>query len=82
MNLLLEWERRPVLSPIYMDSNQNNPAEEENMNLAKKAFDIFNVKMDELFRRQHELFTRIIDRINKRNAEEQRKKLDDLYKNK
>lgn len=65
-----------------MDPDNRKFTGREDDSLAKKAFDKFMRKMDELFRRQDELFTRIMDRINRRNAEEQRKKLDDLYKNK
>ncbi|MFZ2970152.1 MAG: hypothetical protein WA063_03330 [Minisyncoccia bacterium] len=63
-----------------MDSNKNQLTEREKISLAKKAFKKFMKKMDELFKRQNELFTRIMERINKRKAEEQRKKLNDLYK--
>ncbi|MFA6096356.1 MAG: hypothetical protein WC788_01865 [Candidatus Paceibacterota bacterium] len=65
-----------------MDSDKAKLGEKEKINLAKKAFDGFIKKMDALFKRQNELFEGLLERINERKLDEQRKKIDEAYKNK
>lgn len=63
-----------------MDSDKLS--EKEKINLAKKAFDRFMKKMDELFKRQNDLFEDIMKKINKRKLDEQRRRIDEAYKEK
>jgi len=65
-----------------MSANDDQLTEKAKVNIAKKAFDKFMKKMDELFKRQNELFESIIKRINERKIDEQRKKIDEAYKKK
>jgi len=62
-----------------MNSDNSQLSEKEKINLAKKAFDGFMKKMDELFKRQSELFEGLMKRINDRKLDEQRKKIDEAY---
>lgn len=62
-----------------MDSNQTQLSEKEKISLAKKAFDKFMKKMDELFKRQNDLFESIMKRINDGKLDEQRRKIDEAY---
>lgn len=65
-----------------MDSDKAKLSEKEKINLAKEAFGRFMKKMDELFKRQNELFESIMKRINDRKLDEQRKKIDEAYRKK
>lgn len=63
-----------------MNQNNKNISEEEIIEIAKSAFARFKIKISKLFKRQNDLFARIMSRITNRKLEEQRKKLDELYK--
>ena len=64
-----------------MDQN-NNISEEEKIKLVKGAFAKFKAKINALLKRQSDVFKRIMERINKRKLEEQRRKLDEVFKDK
>ena len=64
-----------------MDQN-NNISEEEKIKLVKSAFAKFKEKINALLKRQSDVFKSIMERINKRKLEEQRKKLDEVFKDK
>ena len=64
-----------------MDQN-NNISEEEKIELAKNAFAKFKEKINSLLKRQSEVFRNIMEKINKRKLEEQRKKLGEVFEDK
>lgn len=53
--------------------------EEKKISLAKRAFANFKAKIDELFKRQDDLFKSIMDKIDKKDINSLRHKIDDLY---
>lgn len=61
-----------------MDSGNNIP-QKEKIDLIRQAFDRFMKKMEEIKKRQNELFEDIMGRINERKLDEQRKKIDEAY---
>ena len=63
-------------------SQNNNISEEEKIKLAKSAFAGFKVKINTLLKRQSDVFRSIMEKINKRKLEEQRRKLDEVFKDK
>ncbi len=65
-----------------MDQKNKSLSEKEKIKIAKSAFAKFKIKINELFKRQNDLFARIMKRITNRKLDEQRKKLDELYKDK
>jgi len=65
-----------------MDQNNKNISEAEKIKLAKSAFARFKEKINALLKRQSDVFVRIMDRINKRKLDEQRAKLDEVFKDK
>lgn len=66
---------------MKMDQN-NNISEEEKIELAKNAFAKFKEKINSLLKRQSEVFRNIMEKINKRKLEEQRKKLGEVFEDK
>lgn len=54
--------------------------EEKKIEMAKNVFAKFKSKINILLKKQNDVFKRIMKRINKRKLEEERKKLNDLYK--
>ena len=64
-----------------MKNNKDIP-EGEKIKLAKSAFARFKEKINALLKRQSDVFKSIMERINKRKLEEQRKKLDEVFKDK
>lgn len=65
-----------------MNQKNKSLSEEEKIKIAKSAFARFKMKINKLFKRQNDLFARIMERITNRKLDKQRKKLDELYKNK
>ncbi|MCK5490703.1 MAG: hypothetical protein KAI67_02570 [Candidatus Pacebacteria bacterium] len=65
-----------------MNQNNKNLTEEEKIKLAKSAFARFKGKINILLKRQSDVFVGIMDRINKRKLDEQRRKLDEVFKGK
>lgn len=65
-----------------MDQNNKSLSEEEKIKIAKSAFVRFKEKINKLLQRQNEVFVGIMDRINKRKLDEQRRKLDEVFKDK
>lgn len=65
-----------------MNQNNKNLTEEEKIKLAKSAFARFKEKINILLKRQSDVFVGIMDRINKRKLDEQRRKLDKVFKGK
>ena len=63
-------------------SQNNNISEEEKIKLAKSAFAGFKVKINTLLKRQSDVFRSIMEKINKRKLEEQRRKLGEVFKDK
>lgn len=61
---------------------ENNISEEEKIKRARSAFAKFKSKMSDIFRRQSELFDSVMNKINNRKIDEQKKRLEDVYKNK
>lgn len=54
-------------------------SEEKKISLAKRAFAGFKLKIDELFKKQEDLFANIMDKIDKNDISGLRHKIDDLY---
>ncbi len=65
-----------------MDQNNKNISEEKKIELAKGAFVKFKEKINSLLKRQSEAFRSIMEKINKRKLEEQRKKLVEVFEDK
>lgn len=65
-----------------MNQNNKNISEEEKIKLVKIAFAKFKERINILLKRQNNVFKSIIERINKRKLEEQRRKLDEVFKDK
>ncbi|MCK4525420.1 MAG: hypothetical protein KAU07_03210 [Candidatus Andersenbacteria bacterium] len=63
-------------------NQNNNISEEEKIKLVKGAFARFKEKINALLKRQSDVFKSIMERINKRKLEEQRRKLDEVFKDK
>jgi transcription antitermination factor NusG len=63
-------------------NQNNNISEEEKIKLVKSTFAKFKAKINELLKRQSNVFKNIMERINKRKLEEQRKKLDEVFEDK
>lgn len=64
-----------------MNQKNKSLSEEEKIKIAKSAFAKFKLKIKKLFKKQMDVFESIMGRINKRKMEEQRRKLDELYRN-
>ncbi len=54
-------------------------SEEKKISLAKRAFAGFRAKIDELFKKQEELFKNIMDKIDKKDIDSLRHRIDDIY---
>ena len=65
-----------------MDQNNKNISEEEKIKLVRIAFAKFKEKINALLKRQSDVFKNIMERINKRKLKEQRRKLDEVFKDK
>ena len=63
-------------------SQNNNISEEEKIKLAKNAFAMFKEKINALLKRQSDVFKSIMEKINRRKLEEQRRKLGEVFKDK
>ncbi len=59
--------------------NKDLLSEEKKISLAKRAFAGFKAKIDELFKRQENLFKNIMDKIDKSDISGLRHRIDDLY---
>lgn len=59
--------------------NRDLLSEEKKISLAKRAFAGFKTKIDELFKRQEDLFKNIMDKIDKNDISGLRHRIDDLY---
>ena len=65
-----------------MDQNNKNISEEGKIKIAKGAFAKFKEKINSLLKRQSEVFGNIMEKINKRKLEEQRRKLGEVFEDK
>lgn len=60
-------------------SNKNDDLEKEKIHIAHKAFRKFRVKIEELIKRQNQLFQNIMRMIDNKEIDKLREKIDDLY---